>query len=57
MDRHTGEEYTPLRKFNSETVRFLAYDSLLSEFAAVGFEYGYSVARPGRAGVLGSAVR
>jgi 2-oxoglutarate dehydrogenase E1 component len=47
VDRHTGEEYTPLRKFNSATVRFLAYDSLLSEFAAVGFEYGYSVARPG----------
>jgi len=34
-------------KFNSATVRFHAYDSLLSEFAAVGFEYGYSVARPG----------
>jgi 2-oxoglutarate dehydrogenase E1 component len=47
VDRHTGEEYTPLRKFNSATVRFHAYDSLLSEFAAVGFEYGYSVARPG----------
>ena len=46
VDRHTGAEYTPLRTFNSETVRFHAYDSLLSEFAAVGFEYGYSVARP-----------
>ena len=45
VDRHTGE-YTPLRVFNSPTVRFHAYDSLLSEFAAVGFEYGYSVARP-----------
>jgi multifunctional 2-oxoglutarate metabolism enzyme len=47
VDRHTGEEYTPLRTFNSATARFHAYDSLLSEFAAVGFEYGYSVARPG----------
>jgi len=46
VDRHTGAEHTPLRQFNSETVRFHAYDSLLSEFAAVGFEYGYSVARP-----------
>jgi len=46
VDRHTGAEYTPLRQFNSTTVRFHAYDSLLSEFAAVGFEYGYSVARP-----------
>jgi 2-oxoglutarate decarboxylase len=46
VDRHTGEEYTPLRTFNSPTARFHTYDSLLSEFAAVGFEYGYSVARP-----------
>ena len=46
MDRHTGEEYTPLRRLNSENAKFHAYDSLLSEFAAMGFEYGYSVARP-----------
>jgi multifunctional 2-oxoglutarate metabolism enzyme len=46
VDRRTGEEYTPLRTFNSKTARFHSYDSLLSEFAAVGFEYGYSVARP-----------
>jgi 2-oxoglutarate decarboxylase len=46
VDRHTGQEYTPLRQFNSASARFHAYDSLLSEFAAVGFEYGYSVARP-----------
>ncbi len=46
VDRHTGAEHTPLRAFNSATARFHIYDSLLSEFAAVGFEYGYSVARP-----------
>jgi 2-oxoglutarate decarboxylase len=46
VDRHTGAEYLPLRRFNTATARFHAYDSLLSEFAAVGFEYGYSVARP-----------
>ncbi|HEY2690985.1 MAG TPA: multifunctional oxoglutarate decarboxylase/oxoglutarate dehydrogenase thiamine pyrophosphate-binding subunit/dihydrolipoyllysine-residue succinyltransferase subunit [Streptosporangiaceae bacterium] len=46
VDRHTGEEYQPLRTFNTAEARFHAYDSLLSEFAAVGFEYGYSVARP-----------
>ncbi len=46
VDRHTGAEHTPLRAFNSASARFHAYDSLLSEFAAVGFEYGYSVARP-----------
>jgi multifunctional 2-oxoglutarate metabolism enzyme len=46
VDRHTGDEYTPLRRFNSAGARFHVYDSLLSEFAAMGFEYGYSVARP-----------
>ncbi|MGO8977859.1 MAG: multifunctional oxoglutarate decarboxylase/oxoglutarate dehydrogenase thiamine pyrophosphate-binding subunit/dihydrolipoyllysine-residue succinyltransferase subunit [Streptosporangiaceae bacterium] len=46
MDRHTGGEYTPLRQFNNESAKFHVYDSLLSEYAAVGFEYGYSVARP-----------
>ena len=46
VDRHTGEEYTPLRAFNSPSAKFHVYDSLLSEYAAVGFEYGYSVARP-----------
>ena len=46
VDRHTGEEYTPLRRFNGPSAKFHIYDSLLSEYAAVGFEYGYSVARP-----------
>ena len=46
VDRNTGAEYTPLRQFNTATVRCHVYDSPLSEFAAVGFEYGYSVARP-----------
>jgi len=51
VDRHTAAEYTPLRQFNSGSAKFYAYDSLLSEFAAVGFEYGYSVAGR-RAGLL-----
>jgi 2-oxoglutarate dehydrogenase E1 component len=45
IDRHTGAEYTPLKKLSDDQAPFLAYDSLLSEFAAMGFEYGYSVVR------------
>ncbi len=46
VDRVTGEDHTPLKVFNQGTTKFYIYDSLLSEFAALGFEYGYSVVRP-----------
>ncbi|HEY1698293.1 MAG TPA: multifunctional oxoglutarate decarboxylase/oxoglutarate dehydrogenase thiamine pyrophosphate-binding subunit/dihydrolipoyllysine-residue succinyltransferase subunit [Trebonia sp.] len=46
VDRHTGAEHTPLKTLDNGKARFFVYDSLLSEFAAMGFEYGYSVARP-----------
>ncbi|MFE9248191.1 multifunctional oxoglutarate decarboxylase/oxoglutarate dehydrogenase thiamine pyrophosphate-binding subunit/dihydrolipoyllysine-residue succinyltransferase subunit [Streptomyces sp. NPDC007088] len=46
VDRETGEDYTPLQYLSDEQARFNVYDSLLSEYAAMGFEYGYSLARP-----------
>jgi 2-oxoglutarate decarboxylase len=46
VDRKTGEEYTPLKQFGQGTSKFYVHDSLLSEFAAVGFEYGYALTRP-----------
>jgi 2-oxoglutarate dehydrogenase E1 component len=46
VDRKTAAEYTPLANLGGEQARFFVYDSLLSEFAALGFEYGYAVARP-----------
>ncbi|WP_208835585.1 multifunctional oxoglutarate decarboxylase/oxoglutarate dehydrogenase thiamine pyrophosphate-binding subunit/dihydrolipoyllysine-residue succinyltransferase subunit [Streptomyces alboniger] len=46
IDRETGDDYTPLLYLSEEQARFNAYDSLLSEYAAMGFEYGYSLARP-----------
>ena len=46
VDRITGEGYAPLQNLSPDQGRFYVYDSLLSEFAALGFEYGYSVARP-----------
>jgi 2-oxoglutarate decarboxylase len=45
IDRQTGEEYTPLAHLDPGQAPFHIYDSLLSEYAAVGFEYGYSVVR------------
>ncbi|MGH3512246.1 MAG: multifunctional oxoglutarate decarboxylase/oxoglutarate dehydrogenase thiamine pyrophosphate-binding subunit/dihydrolipoyllysine-residue succinyltransferase subunit [Pseudonocardiaceae bacterium] len=46
IDRKTGAEYTPLNNIAPNQAKFMAYDSALSEFAALGFEYGYSVANP-----------
>ena len=46
IDRQTGDEYTPLANLAPGQAPFYVYDSLLSEYAAVGFEYGYSVVRP-----------
>ncbi|MBO0829342.1 MAG: multifunctional oxoglutarate decarboxylase/oxoglutarate dehydrogenase thiamine pyrophosphate-binding subunit/dihydrolipoyllysine-residue succinyltransferase subunit, partial [Streptosporangiales bacterium] len=45
-DRHTGAEYNPLKQLEPDQAPFYIYDSLLSEYAAMGFEYGYSVANP-----------
>ncbi|WP_433408065.1 multifunctional oxoglutarate decarboxylase/oxoglutarate dehydrogenase thiamine pyrophosphate-binding subunit/dihydrolipoyllysine-residue succinyltransferase subunit [Saccharomonospora azurea] len=44
IDRKTGEEYAPLQHLSDDQGRVMIYDSALSEYAAVGFEYGYSVA-------------
>ncbi|WP_036921695.1 multifunctional oxoglutarate decarboxylase/oxoglutarate dehydrogenase thiamine pyrophosphate-binding subunit/dihydrolipoyllysine-residue succinyltransferase subunit [Propionicicella superfundia] len=46
IDRKTNEPYVPLKHLSSDQGRFHVFDSLLSEYAAMGFEYGYSVAAP-----------
>ncbi|WP_137122794.1 multifunctional oxoglutarate decarboxylase/oxoglutarate dehydrogenase thiamine pyrophosphate-binding subunit/dihydrolipoyllysine-residue succinyltransferase subunit [Segeticoccus rhizosphaerae] len=46
IDKSTAEEWTPLRYLSDDQGYFWIYDSLLSEYAAMGFEYGYSVERP-----------
>ena len=43
-DVRTQKEYKPLTAVAPTGVRFRVYDSLLSENAVMGFEYGYSVA-------------
>ncbi|HVL99265.1 MAG TPA: multifunctional oxoglutarate decarboxylase/oxoglutarate dehydrogenase thiamine pyrophosphate-binding subunit/dihydrolipoyllysine-residue succinyltransferase subunit [Egibacteraceae bacterium] len=45
IDYETEEEYIPLAHLDEAQAPFMAYDSPLSEFAAMGFEYGYSVLR------------
>ncbi|MGB4135168.1 MAG: multifunctional oxoglutarate decarboxylase/oxoglutarate dehydrogenase thiamine pyrophosphate-binding subunit/dihydrolipoyllysine-residue succinyltransferase subunit, partial [Microbacterium sp.] len=42
-DRRNGQEWLPLTNLSDTQGRFFVYDSLLSEYAALGFEYGYSV--------------
>ena len=44
-DRENGQEWMPLRNLTANQAKFYIYDSLLSEYAAMGFEYGYSVER------------
>ena len=45
IDKENGNEWTPLRALNSDENHFFVIDSLLSEYAAMGFEYGYSAER------------
>ncbi len=45
LDQNTGDDYTPLLYLSDDQARYNVYDSLLSEYAAMGFEYGYSLAR------------
>ncbi|HNQ78284.1 MAG TPA: 2-oxoglutarate dehydrogenase E1 component [Acidobacteriota bacterium] len=45
-DHETGEEYIPLNNIRNEQGRFCVYNSMLSEFAVLGFDYGYSIVDP-----------
>nr|WP_212996473.1 multifunctional oxoglutarate decarboxylase/oxoglutarate dehydrogenase thiamine pyrophosphate-binding subunit/dihydrolipoyllysine-residue succinyltransferase subunit [Actinoplanes consettensis] len=46
VDAKTGDDFLPLSTLATGNARFFAHDSLLSEYAAMGFEYGYSVENP-----------
>jgi len=45
-DMKNGTRYTPLCHISHDQAQFQVYDSLLSEAAVLGFEFGYSVADP-----------
>jgi 2-oxoglutarate dehydrogenase E1 component len=45
-DYHTGEPFFPLNSLAPDQAPFSVYDSLLSEAAVLGFEFGYSLDDP-----------
>jgi len=45
-DQQTGEPYVPLQHVAERQPRFQVIDSVLSEEAVLGFEYGYSTTEP-----------
>ncbi len=45
-DTKNGEKYSPLASINPSEVEFCVYDSFLSEYAVMGFEYGNSSSDP-----------
>jgi 2-oxoglutarate dehydrogenase E1 component len=45
VDYENEKEFTPLNHIREGQAQLMIYDSLLSEYAVVGFDYGYSVAR------------
>jgi len=46
IDQETEKRWTPLRHLTPDQARFEVINSMLSEEAVLGFEYGYSLAEP-----------
>ncbi|MDJ0630638.1 MAG: 2-oxoglutarate dehydrogenase E1 component [Rhodobacter sp.] len=46
VDQETEERYYPLNHIREGQARYEVIDSMLSEYAVLGFEYGYSLAEP-----------
>jgi 2-oxoglutarate dehydrogenase E1 component len=46
VDTASGEKYAPLNHLTDSQAPFMVYNSLLAEVSVLGFEYGYSTARP-----------
>ena len=47
VQEDTGEKYYPLKHISEDQAPFEIYNSLLSEYGVMGFEYGYALAMPG----------
>lgn len=46
VDEKTNEQYNRLSKLSEEQGKFMIYNSHLSEYAVLGFEFGYSMTSP-----------
>ncbi len=46
IDQESEERYLPLNHIKPGQARYYPIDSMLSEYAVLGFEYGYSLAEP-----------
>jgi 2-oxoglutarate dehydrogenase E1 component len=46
IDQKTEERYHPLNHISSDQATYEVVDSMLSEYAVLGYEYGYSLAEP-----------
>lgn len=46
IDQTTGERYIPLNHLHQSQASLHVYNSPLSEFAVLGFDFGYSIANP-----------
>ena len=46
VNQNTEERYYPLNNIKSGQAQYEVIDSMLSEYAVLGFEYGYSMAEP-----------
>ena len=56
VDQENEDRYIPFNHLGEEQARFEVINSMLSEEAVLGFEYGYSLAEPS-ADAVGGAVR